>query len=70
MGFSVSDEAAADASRASDMAGRMLGALFPAVMAAFRSGVDDVALPLLPFMNAYVTRLKGLTKRWGAVWKR
>jgi len=30
-----------------------------------RSGIDEVALPLLPFMSAYVARLKALHKRHG-----
>lgn len=29
-----------------------------------RSSRDEVALPLLPFMHAYVARLKMLAKRW------
>ncbi|GIL47531.1 hypothetical protein Vafri_4333, partial [Volvox africanus] len=63
VGFAVSDDAASEASRASETAARMLSQLFPAVLAAFKSSCDDVALPLLPFMVAYVARLKGLAKR-------
>ena len=63
VGFAVPDEAAGEAARAVEAAGGMLAALFPAVLAAFGSGCDDVALPLLPFMSAYVARLKGLARR-------
>ncbi len=63
MGFSVSDDAAAEAGRASEAASAMLSQLFPAVLAAFKSSCDEVALPLLPFLGAYVARLKGLAKR-------
>jgi hypothetical protein len=63
VGFSVSDDAAAEAGRASEAASAMLSQLFPAVLAAFKSSCDEVALPLLPFLGAYVARLKGLAKR-------
>ncbi|GFR43596.1 hypothetical protein Agub_g4693, partial [Astrephomene gubernaculifera] len=63
VGFPVSEEAASEAARASEAAAGMLSQLFPAVLAAFKSSCDEVALPLLPFMGAYVARLKGLAKR-------
>lgn len=67
LGFAVNDDAASEVSRASATASALLNQLFPALLAAFGSGVDEVALPLLPFMVAYVTRLKGLAKRWDGV---
>jgi hypothetical protein len=36
-------------------------------MCACSSGIDEVALPLLPFMSAYVARLKTLHKRHAGV---
>lgn len=47
----------------SEMGSKQMAALFPAIMAAFKSDVDEVALPLLPFMHAYIARLKVLQKR-------
>ncbi|KAG2493435.1 hypothetical protein HYH03_008254 [Edaphochlamys debaryana] len=67
VGFSVTDDAASEATRASQAAAAMLGSLFPAVMAALACGVDEVALPLMPFMGAYALRLKGLAKRPGGL---
>lgn len=63
LGISVTDEAAQEASAAVETAAGMLGALFPAILTAWQSGVEDVAMPLLPFMTAYATRLKTLAKR-------
>lgn len=63
LGIGVTDEAAREASHAVDTAGGMLSALFPALMTAWQCGVEEVAMPLMPFMTAYVTRLKTLAKR-------
>ena len=63
MGFAVDDEAAVEVKRASELGSQQMEALFPAIMAAFKSDIDEVALPLLPFMHTYVARLKVLHKR-------
>jgi hypothetical protein len=36
------------------------------ILVVLRSEVDQVALPLVPFMSTYVARLKNLQKRWVA----
>lgn len=70
----MDDEAARDASAACDTANALLQALTPAVLDGFRSALDVVALPLVPFISAYVGRLKTLHKRcvrsWGIREKR
>ena len=48
-----------------ELGDRQMAALFPAVLSAFRSGVDEVALPLMPFLHAYTARLKVQQKRCG-----
>jgi hypothetical protein len=59
----VDDEAVQEASAACNLAMQLLAQLFPALLAAFQSDVDEVALPLVPFMMAYVNRLKNVQKR-------
>lgn len=63
MGFEVDDEAGREAQAAMAAAGKLLEALTPAVLAAFCSGLEAVAMPLAPFISAYVARLKTLSKR-------
>ncbi|GFH22225.1 tRNA exportin, partial [Haematococcus lacustris] len=64
-GLAISSEATQDATAVANQASQMLDSLFPALLAAFRSEVDAVALPLLSFMSAYTARLKLLHKRNG-----
>ncbi|KAJ9528951.1 hypothetical protein QJQ45_000515 [Haematococcus lacustris] len=64
-GLAISSEATQDATSVANQASQMLDSLFPALLAAFRSEVDAVALPLLSFMPAYTARLKLLHKRNG-----
>lgn len=64
MGLEVSDDAASEAGAASAAAAGLLDQLMPAVLKAFRSGRSEVAMPLVPFVLAYVARLKMLAKRW------
>jgi exportin-T len=63
MGFSVNDEASQEATAAGDAALQLLDALTPAVLQAFGTGIDCLAMPLVPFISAYVARLKTLAKR-------
>ncbi|KAG1677608.1 hypothetical protein FOA52_010389 [Chlamydomonas sp. UWO 241] len=63
VGLPVDDAAMLEVKQGSELGGKQMAALFPAIMAAFKSDIDEVALPLLPFMHAYVARLKVLTKR-------
>lgn len=63
IGFEVDDEASREASAAAADANRLLEALTPAVLQAFASGIETVAMPLVPFISAYVARLKTLHKR-------
>lgn len=64
MGFDVNDEAAVEATNASALASSLMAALFPPVLAAFMSEDEEISGPLLPFLVAYVARLKALHKRW------
>ena len=59
----VDDEANLEVRSYTEMGDRQMAALFPALLSAFRSGVDEVALPLMPFMHAYTARLKVQHKR-------
>jgi hypothetical protein len=63
IGLTVDDEAAVEVRAASELGNRQMAALFPTLLSAFRSGVDEVALPLMPFMHAYAARLKVQHKR-------
>lgn len=63
MGLSVGDEAAEEVQVASSLGSQQMQALFPALLSAFHSGLDDVALPLMPFMHTYIARLKVQLKR-------
>jgi exportin-T len=67
VGVQVDQEAAGEAAGVAAGAQSLLSALLPAVLEAFGSGNDAVALPLLPFLSAYVTRLKTLSKRYVAM---
>ncbi len=64
MGIEVDGEAAQEASEATDAATKLLDQLLPAVLKAFRTAREEVALPLVPFLTAYVARLKMLHKRY------
>ncbi|GAX84343.1 hypothetical protein CEUSTIGMA_g11765.t1 [Chlamydomonas eustigma] len=63
IGLSVDDEAAVEVKGGSELGSRQLAALFPVILTAFKSGVEEVALPLMPFMHAYTARLKVQQKR-------
>lgn len=63
VGLAVDAEASADASAACAGASGMLDALFPAVLAALRAGHDEVAAAVVPFLLAYVARLRAVQKR-------
>lgn len=63
VGIEVTDEAFREASAVVDAATRLLDQLTPAVLQAFACGLEAVAMPLVPFVNAYVGRLKALAKR-------
>ncbi|KAF5841975.1 armadillo-type protein [Dunaliella salina] len=65
MGIGVDEDATQEASAAAASATQLLDTLLPALLSAFRSGIDEVSLPMLPFMSAYVARLKTLHKRHG-----
>jgi hypothetical protein len=66
IGLEVDDEAMQEASASCALANTLLAQLFPALLAAFQSEVEEVSLPLVPFMTAYVNRLKNVQKRCGA----
>jgi hypothetical protein len=59
----VDNEAMQEANAAVALANALLAQLFPALLAAFQSEVEEVSLPLVPFMTAYVNRLKNVQKR-------
>jgi exportin-T len=63
MGFAINDEASQEANAAAEAALQLLDVLTPAIIQAFCSGVLVVAMPLVPFISAYVARLKALSKR-------
>lgn len=66
-GLGVDDDAARDATLAAQAANRLLEALTRAALTAFCSGLDTISMPLVPFMSAYVARLRALTKRGQAL---
>jgi hypothetical protein len=66
VGFEVDDEAGREATAVVEAAARLLEQLTPAVLQAFACGLEAVAMPLVPFINAYVARLKTLAKRCAA----
>jgi len=63
VGFEVDDEAGREATAVVDAANRLLEQLTPAVLQAFSCGLEAVAMPLVPFINNYVARLKMLARR-------
>ncbi|KAI7842372.1 hypothetical protein COHA_004011 [Chlorella ohadii] len=63
VGLEVDAEASADAASACAGASALLDALFPAVLAALRAGQDEVAAAVVPFLLAYIARLRALQKR-------
>eukprot|EP00879_Flechtneria_rotunda_P017634 GHRR01018485.1.p1 GENE.GHRR01018485.1~~GHRR01018485.1.p1 ORF type:complete len:825 (+),score=308.84 GHRR01018485.1:604-3078(+) len=62
-GLGVDDEAGRDAGAAAQTANRLLDSLTRAVLTAFCSGLDTISMPLVPFISAYVARLRALVKR-------
>lgn len=65
VGLDVGNEAAAEASTACASAQQMLGALFPAVLTALRTGDDEIAAAVAPFILSYIGRVRMLQKRAG-----
>ena len=63
VGLAVDSEAAGEAAAACRAAAALLDALFPAVLAALRAGSDEVAAAVVPFLLAYVARLRAAHKR-------
>ncbi|GBF91404.1 exportin [Raphidocelis subcapitata] len=63
VGFEVDDDAGREATAVVEAATRLLEQLTPAVLQAFACGLEAVAMPLVPFINAYVARLKMLARR-------
>lgn len=63
VGLAVDAEASSDAAAACSGASALLDALFPAVLAALRAGHDEVAAAVVPFLLAYIARLRALQKR-------
>jgi exportin-T len=67
VGFEVDDDAGREATAVVDAATQLLDQLTPAVLQAFACGLEAVAMPLVPFINAYVARLKMLARRGQAM---
>lgn len=67
VGLAVDEEAASEAGAACSAACSLLDQLFPAVLAALRTGHDEIAAAGVPFLLSYVTRLKAVQVRraWG-----
>ena len=58
VGLAVDAEASKEAAAACDAAQRLLDDLFPAVLATLSSPVEGVPMTILPFLTAYVNKLK------------
>lgn len=63
VGLEVDDAAGREAASVVGAATSLLEQLTPAVLQAFACGLEAVAMPLVPFINAYVARLKLLARR-------
>lgn len=63
VGLAVDEEASSEAGAACTAAASLLDQLFPAVLASLRTGNDEIAATAVPFLMAYVTRLKAVQKR-------
>ena len=58
VGLTVDPEAVNEAQDATNAALGLLSDLFPAVISALHSPVDGVAMAMVPFLLAYMQRLK------------
>eukprot|EP00951_Prasinocladus_malaysianus_P013380 scaffold101011_cov35-Prasinocladus_malaysianus.AAC.1 len=58
VGLAVDPEAMAEAQEATSSALGLLSDLFPAVISALHSQTDAVAMAMVPFLLAYMQRLK------------
>jgi len=67
VGLDVGGEAVAEANAACSAAGQLLDALFPAVLTALRTGDDEIAAAVSPFLLSYIGRVRMLQKRAGGV---
>ena len=63
VGLEVGLDAGTEASSACSAASTMLDALFPAILAALRTGDDEIAAAVAPFLLSYVSRIRMLKKR-------
>eukprot|EP00878_Enallax_costatus_P021623 GHUV01022908.1.p1 GENE.GHUV01022908.1~~GHUV01022908.1.p1 ORF type:complete len:615 (+),score=214.70 GHUV01022908.1:523-2367(+) len=66
-GLGVDDDASREATLAAQAANSLLESLTRAALTAFCSGVDTISMPLVPFISAYVARLRALVKRGQAL---
>lgn len=60
VGLAVDEEASSEAGAVCAAAAGLLDQLFPAVLAALRTGNDEIAAAAVPFLLSYVTRLKAV----------
>lgn len=67
VGLVVAADATAEAQSTCEMGSRLLNELFPAVLAALRHPDEGAAMAVLPFLHAYVAKLKTSLKRSGAL---
>ena len=67
VGLTVDDEAASDAKEAVAAAQALLHKMFPAVLATVLNQDEEVRLALLPFLQAYVNKLRHTLKRAGTL---
>lgn len=67
VGLLISADASNDASAACETASQLLNELFPAVLAALRHPDEAAAMAVVPFLHAYVAKLKTSLKRTGAL---
>ncbi|CAK0782799.1 hypothetical protein CVIRNUC_005994 [Coccomyxa viridis] len=63
VGISIDSEAASEASAACTTAQALIVSLFPAVLSTLQSGDEEVEGALVPFLQAYVARLRAGQKR-------
>ena len=67
VGLSVDGEAANEAQAAVSAAQSLIAEMFPAVLAVARNGDEDVRLSVVPFLQAYINKLKTTQKRLGSM---